>query len=199
MDRTLNAGKIAEWCTKQQARIERNRAAQEKQRAIIAECEAAGKTALKKYTNAVERLAELEAEASELAPPTEEHAPAFVEDFAITNGNHLAYLIYDHIGIRDRTGQFKRGKTRSTASDVMAVYYEEEEALKPLATVAAYEKLLSTYIEPLLGSNGKAQIIEVDGRVHSEFNSGGTDTGRYSSSGYSGRPIDILAKFETEG
>lgn len=198
MDRTLNAGKIAEWCTKQQARIERNKAAQEKQRAIIAECEAAGKTALKKYTNAVERLAELEAEAAELAPPTEENAPAFVEEFTVTNSNHLAYLIYDHIGIRDRTGQFKRGKTRSTASDVMAVYYEEEEALKPLATVAAYEKLLSTYIEPLLGSNGKVQIIEVDGRVHSEFKSGGTDTGRYSSSGYSGRPIDILAKFETE-
>lgn len=197
MDRTLNASKIAEWCRKQEARIERNKVAQEKQRAIIAECEASGKTALKKYTNAVARLAELEAE--ELASPTEDHAPAFVEEFTVTNGNHLAYLIYDHIGIRDRTGQFKRGKTRSTASDVMAVYYEEEEALKPLATVAAYEKLLSTYIEPLLGSNGKAQIIEVDGRVHSEFKSGGTETGRYSSSGYSGRPIDILAEFETEG
>lgn len=196
MDRTLNAGKIAEWCTKQQARIERNKTAQEKQRAIIAECESTGKTTLKKYTNAVARLAELEAE--ELAPPDVEHAPAFVEEFTITNGNHLAYLIYDHLGIRDRTGQFKRGKTRSTAAEILDVYYEEEDALRPLATVAAYEKLLTTYIQPMLGSAGKDSIIEVDGRVHSEFKSGGTSTGRYSSSGYSGRPIDILAEFETE-
>ncbi|NGM81244.1 DNA polymerase I [Paenibacillus sp. 7124] len=196
MGRTLNASKITEWCTKQQARIERNRTAQEKQRTIIAECEAAGKTTLKKYTNAVSRLAELEAE--ELAPPDVEHAPAFVEEFTITNGNHLAYLIYDHLGIRDRTGQFKRGKTRSTAAEILDVYYEEEDALRPLATVAAYEKLLTTYIQPMLGSAGKDSIIEIDGRVHSEFKSGGTSTGRYSSSGYSGRPIDILAEFETE-
>lgn len=199
MDRKLNATKITEWTAKQKSRIERNRVAQEKQRAIIAECEAAGKTALKKYTNAVERIAELEAEAAGFAPPDEEHAPAFVEEFTVTNSNHLAYLIYDHIGIRDRTGQFKRGKTRSTAAEILDVYYEEEEALKPLATVAAYEKLLTTYIQPMLGSAGKDSIIEVDGRVHSEFKSGGTSTGRYSSSGYSGRPIDILAEFETEG
>lgn len=173
MDRTLNASKIAEWCTKQQARIERNNVAQEKQRVIIAECEAASKTALKKYTNAVERLAELEAEAAALLPPTEDNAPAFVEEFTITNGNHLAYLIYDHLGIRDRTGQFKRGKTRSTAAEILDVYYEEEDALRPLATVAAYEKLLTTYIQPMLGSAGKDSIIEVDGRVHSEFKSEG--------------------------
>ncbi|MGG1641830.1 DNA polymerase [Paenibacillus sp. NRS-1782] len=197
MDRTLNASKIEGWIEKQRRRIARNKEATEKQRAIIAECKAAGKTSLKKYTNAVARLAELEAEES--APADEEHAPLFVTEFSITNGNHLAYLIYDHLGIRDRTGQFKRGKKRSTAADVMEAYYEEEEALKPLATVAAYEKLLTTYIQPMLGSAGKSSIIEVDGRVHSEFKSGGTATGRYSSSGYSGRPIDILREFETEG
>ncbi|CAM2954160.1 DNA polymerase [Paenibacillus sediminis] len=193
MDRTLNAKKIAEWITKQKARLARNVEAQEKQRAVITECEAAGKTALKKYTNAIDRLRELEAEAAELAPADEEHAPLFVEEFSITNGNHLAYLIYDHLGIRDRTGQFKRGKTRSTAADVLAAYYEEEEALKPLATVAAYEKLLNTYVTKI------PHALEIDGRIHSEFKSGGTATGRYSSSGYGGRPIDILREFETEG
>ncbi|WP_254207550.1 DNA polymerase [Paenibacillus sp. AK121] len=196
MDRMLNAGKITDWIEKQRRRLARNKDATEKQRVIIAECEAAGKTSLKKYTNAVARLAELEAE--DISPADEEHAPLFVTEFSITNSNHLAYLIYDHLGIRDRTGQFKRGKKRSTAADVMEAYYEEEEALKPLATVAAYEKLLTTYIQPMLGSAGKSSIIEVDGRVHSEFKSGGTATGRYSSSGYSGRPIDILREFETE-
>lgn len=196
MDRKLHAGKIADWVERQRRKIARYTEAVGKQRAIIAECEAAGKTTLKKYTNAVARLAELQAE--EIVPADEEHAPLFIEDFSITNGNHLAYLIYDHIGIRDRTPQFKRGKTRSTAADVMDVYYEEEPDLEPLATVAAYEKLLTTYIQPLLGSAGKASILEVDGRVHSEFKSGGTATGRYSSSGYGGRPIDILAEFEME-
>ncbi|WP_246772685.1 DNA polymerase [Paenibacillus polymyxa] len=190
MDRTLNASKITDWIEKQRRRIARNKEATEKQRAVIAECRAAGKTSLKKYTNAVARLAELEAE--ELAPADEDHAPLFVTEFSITNGNHLAYLIYDHLGIRDRTGQFKRGKTRSTAADVMEAYYEEEEALKPLATVAAYEKLLNTYVTKI------PQALEADGRIHTEFKSGGTATGRYSSSGYNGRPVDILREFETE-
>ncbi|WP_339306845.1 DNA polymerase [Paenibacillus sp. FSL R5-0519] len=196
MDRTINATKVADWIEKQRKRIARNTEAQAKQLAIISECKAEGKTHLKKYTNALDRLAQLKAE--NLAPADEEHAPLNITEFSITNGNHLAYLIYDHLGIRDRTGQFKRGKTRSTAADVMEAYYEEEEALKPLATVAAYEKLLTTYIQPMLGSAGKSSIIEVDGRVHSEFKAGGTATGRYSSSGYSGRPIDILREFETE-
>ncbi|MCM3784357.1 DNA polymerase [Neobacillus mesonae] len=190
MDRTINAAKIRDWIDKQRKRIARQAESIEKQHAIIAECEAAGKTTLKKYTNAVERLTQLQAE--ELAPADEEHAPLFVSEFSITNGNHLAYLIYDYLGIRDRTPQFKRGKTRSTAAEILEVYYEEEEALKPLATVAAYEKLLNTYVSKI------PHALEVDGRIHSEFKSGGTATGRYSSSGYSGRPIDILREFETE-
>lgn len=193
MDRVLNAKKIEAWIEAQSKRIERNKEAQEKQRAIISECEAAGKTTLKKYTSAVARLAELQTEARELAQADVEHAPLFVEEFTITNGNHLAYLIYDYLGIRDRTGQFKRGKTRSTAAEILEVYYEEEEALKPLATVAAYEKLLNTYVKKI------PHALEGDGRLHSEFKAGGTATGRYSSAGYSGRPIDILREFETEG
>jgi DNA polymerase I len=193
MDRTLNAKKVEAWIEAQRKRIARNKEAQEKQRAIMAECEASGKTTLKKYTNAVARLAELQTEARELAPADEEHAPLFVEEFTITNGNHLAYLIYDYLSIRDRTGQFKRGKTRSTAAEILEVYYEEEEALKPLATVAAYEKLLNTYVKKI------PDALEGDGRLHSEFKAGGTATGRYSSAGYSGRPIDILREFETEG
>lgn len=191
MDRTLNAKKVDAWIESQRKRIARNKEAQAKQRAIIAECEAVGKTTLKKYTSAVQRLKDLRAEAQELAPADEEHAPLNVTEFTITNGNHLAYLIYDYLGIRDRTGQFKRGKTRSTAAEILEVYYEEEEALKPLATVAAYEKLLNTYVKKI------PIALEGDGRLHTEFKAGGTSTGRYSSAGYNGRPIDILREFET--
>jgi DNA polymerase-1 len=190
MDRTINAGKIADWCSKQSARIARYTESVAKHRAIITECEAAGKTALKRYTEATAKLAELLA--NPLAAATEDNAPVEIAEFSITNGNHLAYLIYDHLGVRDRTAQFKRGKTRSTAADVLDAYYEEEDALKPLATVAAYEKLLNTYVTKI------PEALEADGRIHTEYKAGGTSTGRYSSSGYSGRPIDILRKFETE-
>lgn len=190
MDRHINAKSVADWIDKQTRKIARHTESVEKQRAIIAECEAASKTGLKRYTDAVVKLTQLNAEV--LAEPTEANAPVTIADFTITNGNHLAYLIYDYLGIRDRTSQFKRGKTRSTAADVLDAYYEEEDALKPLATVAAYEKLLNTYVTKI------PNALEGDGRLHTEFKAGGTSTGRYSSSGYSGRPIDILREFETE-
>lgn len=191
MDRTINKRKIDDWIAAQRRKISTRAERIAKVKADMAADEAANKTHLKRYTDAAKRLAELESEM--LAPADEEHAPLFTEEFTITNGNHLAYLIYDHLGIRDRTGQFKRGKERSTAADVLEAYYEEEDALKPLATVAAYEKLLNTYVTKI------PVALERDGRLHSEFKAGGTATGRYSSSGYNGRPIDILAEFETEG
>jgi DNA polymerase-1 len=191
MDRHINAKAVAEWIDKQRRKIAKHADSIAKQRAIIAECEASGKTKLKRYTEAVAKLAQLEAET--LADPVEANAPLTITEFTITNGNHLAYLIYDVLGIEDVTGRFKRGKTRSTAADVLDVYYEEEPALEPLATVAAYEKLLNTYVMKI------PLALEGDGRLHSDMKAGGTATGRYSSAGYNGRPIDILSEFETEG
>ncbi|NOU98446.1 DNA polymerase I [Paenibacillus sp. LMG 31457] len=189
MDRHINAKAVAEWIDKQHRKLAKHTEAIAKQRGIIAECEATGKTKLKRYTEAVAKLTQLEAEV--LAEPTEANAPLTITEFTITNGNHLAYLIYDVLAIEDVTGRFKRGKTRSTAADVLDVYYEEEDALKPLAIVAAYEKLLNTYVMKI------PQALEGDGRLHSDMRAGGTATGRYSSAGYSGRPIDILSEFET--
>ncbi|WPS88805.1 DNA polymerase [Brevibacillus halotolerans] len=192
MDRTINAKKVADWIEAQKKRINKRDENIRKQQAIIADLESQGKTHLKRYAAAKQQLAKYLAE--DLVPADEKHAPIFVEDaeFKLTNGNHIAYLIYDHIGIRDRTHLVKRGKTRSTAADVLEMYYEDEEKLAPLATVAAYEKLLSTYVNKI------PNALEPDGRLHSEFKAGGTKTGRYSSSGYNGRPIDILDEFKTE-
>ncbi|MMZ45518.1 DNA polymerase I, thermostable [compost metagenome] len=183
MDRTLNASKITDWVDKQRRRIARNQEAQRKQRAIIAECEAAGKTTLKKYTNAVARLAELKAE--DLPPAEPEYAPPFVTEFSFTNDNHLRYLIYDHLGIEDRTKQIvkDKSKTRAVSKDVLDRYFEEEEALKPLANVSAYEKLLNTYIDKI------PEALDVDGRLHTQLDT--VSTGRYSSKGYSGKPNEL--------
>ncbi|WP_404303543.1 DNA polymerase [Paenibacillus sp. DP01] len=183
MDRTLNASKITDWVDKQRRKIARNQEAQRKQRAIITECEAAGKTTLKKYTNAVARLAELKAE--DLPPAEPEYAPPFVTEFSFTNDNHLRYLIYDYLGIEDRTKQIvkDKSKTRAVSKDVLDRYFEEEEALKPLANVSAYEKLLNTYIDKI------PEALDVDGRLHTQLDT--VSTGRYSSKGYSGKPNEL--------
>ncbi|MEK4360861.1 DNA polymerase [Paenibacillus sp. FSL M7-1455] len=192
MDRTINAKKIADWIESQRKKIKRNGEAQKKQRAIIAECEAAGKTTLKKYTNAVARLAELQAEARELAPADEAHAPLFVTEFSFTNDNHLRYLIYDHLGIQDRTKQIvkDKSKTRAVSKDVLDRYFEEEEALRPLANVSAFEKLLGTYIDKI------PDALDVDGRLHTQLDT--VSTGRYSSKGYTGKPNDLRPESVTD-
>ena len=187
MDRQLNAAKIADWIDGQKVRIAKWNERRRKLSATMDELTAAGKTHLKKYEQAAEAYAKLLEE-----PPVsaiEDNAPRYIEEFSITNSNHLAYLIYDVLGVKDRTELFKRGKERSTAKDVLELYYEEEEALKPLAVVAMYEKLLNTYIRKI------PNALDRDGRIHSEFKAGGTNTGRYSSSGYKGRPLDVLEAF----
>lgn len=189
MDRHINAKAVATWIDKQRTRIVKHAESIEKHRAVINDCETRQKTATKKYTEAVAKIAELEREV--LPEATEENAPLTITAFSITNGNHLAYLIYDVLAIEDVTPKFKRGKTRSTAAEILDAYYENEDALKPLATVAAYEKLLNTYVLKI------PEALEADGRLHTDWKAGGTATGRYSSSGYNGRPIDILREFET--
>ena len=193
MDRKLNAKKVADWVAKQRERIAKHKEKIAKKRREITDLEAQGKTHTKAYATAKAKLAEYLAE--KLEPADEAHAPIFVKygKFSLTNDNHIAYLIYDHLGIEDRTHLVKRGKRRSTAADVLAMYFEEEESLKPLADFAAYEKLLNTYVTKI------PEALEVDGRLHAEFKAGGTATGRYSSSGYDGRPTDILDEFKEVG
>uniref|UniRef100_UPI000AB907EE DNA polymerase A family protein n=1 Tax=Sporosarcina koreensis TaxID=334735 RepID=UPI000AB907EE len=162
----------------------------ERKQERVAELEATDKTHTKMYVNEVEMLARYKRELAEMPAATVENAPQEITEFSITNGNHLAYLIYDHLRIKDRTYLVDRSKKRSTAAGVLEMYYEEEPALEPLASVAEYTKLLTTYIRPYLGTHGAESSIEVDGRLHSNFKAGGTSTGRYSSSSYNGRSKD---------
>ena len=90
-------------------------------------------------------------ELAELPAAKRDNAPQFVDSFELTNGNHIAYLIYDHLEIEDKTKVIDKNKSRSTAVDVMEIYFEDEPNLEPLATVSMYTKLLSTYLRPMLG------------------------------------------------
>jgi DNA polymerase I len=195
MDRSIKKNNIAKWITAQKKRIQAHEDKIAKKQTKVSELEANKKTHTKMYQQEKELLAKYKTELANLAEPIIDNAPQEITEFSMTNGNHLAYLIYDHLGIEDRTKKIDRNKSRSTAADVLAMYYEDEPALEPLATVAEYEKLLSTYIRPMLGSNGEASVLEIDGRLHSNFKAGGTATGRYSSSTYTGRPTDLLDEF----
>lgn len=196
MDRTINEKKISTWIKAQQKRIKTLEDRIEKKQLNVRDYESCGKTDLKSYHNEVEMLKRYLSDLDKMAEPIEDNAPQEVTTFELTNNNHLAYLIYDHLGIADKTYKVDRSKKRSTAADVLAMYYEDEPSLEPLATVAEYEKLLSTYIRPIVGSHGEESILEIDGRLHTNFKAGGTATGRYSSSAYSGRPKEVIQCFK---
>jgi DNA polymerase I len=198
MDRTINAKKIQKWISEQKKRIEKTKEKIAIKQAKIAELEASNKAHTKMYEQEKALLTKYKRELSELSEPIIENAPQEIIEFSMTNGNHLAYLIYDYLGIKDKTYLVDRSKKRSTAAPVLEMYYADEPALEPLATVAEYEKLLSTYIRPLLGSGDVHSVMEIDGRLHSNFKAGGTATGRYSSSSYNARPIDILRRWSSD-
>lgn len=186
MSMTLNGKKIETWKSRQKTKLEKAKEALRKAQDIARECEINGKTHLKKYEQAKANIEKNRRQVEELESLTEKDCPDYITEFSFTNGNHIGYLIYDHLGIKDKTGRVQRGKERSTAANVLEMYYEDEEALKPLANVAAYEKLLGTYVKKI------PQTLEFDGRFHCLYKAGGTATGRYSSSGYSGRRVDLL-------
>jgi DNA polymerase I len=189
MSVTINSKKIHKWKEKQEAKMARLKKSVAKQKEIMKKAEEEGKTHLKKYKNAVEQKKKYMQQLSEISLEPKD-SPYMFESFDLTNKNHLGYLIYDFLQIEDKTPRVKRGKSRSTASDVLAMYYEDEESLKPLAIIAEYEKLLNTYIRKI------PLAIENDGRFHTEWKSGGTSTGRYSSAGYNGRRQDLLDEFK---
>ncbi|KMK76605.1 DNA polymerase [Alkalihalobacillus pseudalcaliphilus] len=191
MDRTISVNKIDKWVEAQRMKRATLQKRIEAKTQKITELEAANKTHTKGYEKEVAMLEKYRKELAELPAAKRDNAPQFVDSFELTNGNHIAYLIYDHLEIEDKTKVIDKNKSRSTAVDVMEIYFEDEPTLEPLATVSMYTKLLSTYLRPMLGI-GTNSSLEIDGRLHSNFKAGGTSTGRYSSSQYSGRPIDIL-------
>lgn len=191
MSHTMNKEKIQEWKGKQQTRIDKKRTQLLRAEDVIKECESSGKTTTKKYLSAKENVKKFAKELDELIRQLNaEEASCFIKSFEFTNRNHIAYLIYDHLGVKDRTYKIDKGKKRSTSNAVLEMYYEDEEALAPLAVVAEYQKLLNSFVVKIPKS------LESDGRFHSKFDSSGTSTGRYSSAAYSGRPVDILDEFK---
>lgn len=176
---------IKAWIESQKKRIRKWEERVEKKKAKLKEWEAKGKTHLKSYKTTKQELEKLLKEKP--LPATIENFPddQRIKEFTLTNHNHIAYLVYDHLKIEDITPKFEKGKTRSTSTKILEKYYEKEPALKPLENISAIQKLMNTYIEKL------PLAIDADGKIHSRYDNVGTDTGRYASKGYDGRPLDV--------
>jgi DNA polymerase-1 len=109
-------------------------------------------------------------------------------EFNVNSPQHLAFLIYDELGIDENFGK-KFGKAvRTTAADVVEAICSDHEELTPLLEYRKLSKLLSTYLVKIPNA-----IEPATGRLHSRFNNmgsnekgatAGTETGRYSSSTY---------------
>ena len=100
------------------------------------------------------------------------------EEFNFSSNDHLAYLIYDVLEVGPEIAK-RLGKTaRSTAADVLTAILENIPELEPMKLYRELSKLVSTYAHKL------PEAIEVDGRLHSQFDSLRTKTGRYASSEY---------------
>lgn len=186
MSMALKGKKIEEWINGQKARIK-------KQHDMLKRCQDEIKTAnptTKKYQQIQERIQRYKSE--KLAEPIAENAPDFIHEFNLSSNDHVAYLIYDYLGIKDRTKEIVKDKKkeRAVSSDVLERYFDEEESLKPLAEYAKYDKLLGTYIDKI------PEAVDVDGRLHTQLKT--VSTGRYGSSGYSGKPNHLKPKKVTD-
>lgn len=94
--------------------------------------------------------------------------------FNVNSGAQLATVLYDELKITDKPPRTKKG-TRITSAKALEKY----EALHPIVgeilSKKKLQKLHSTFVK------GYANYLAKDGRIHPQFNSIGTRTGRFSS------------------
>ncbi|MED3353024.1 hypothetical protein P4388_31405, partial [Bacillus thuringiensis] len=124
MSMHLKGDKIRAWQANREKQIA-------KQKDMLAKCEAElqkANPATKKYTQLKERIRKYKTEP--LAPAIPENAPDFIHEFNLDSDQHLQYLIYDVLGIEDKTKIIDKKKTRAVSKDVLALYFKEDERLK---------------------------------------------------------------------
>jgi DNA polymerase I len=101
------------------------------------------------------------------------HAQAGGE-FNIRSSQQLGEVLFSRLGLSSK--QKTPGGAQSTSSSVLEGLAEEHPVVADILEFRMYEKLRSTYLEPL------PQLADKDGRIHTTFNQLATATGRLSSS-----------------
>lgn len=182
MSMTIKGDKIKDWIEKQKQRIQRQDDMLQKCRKELEKTNP--KT--KKYQQLKERIRRYETE--KLPEPIPQNALDYITEFNLSSNDHIGYLIYDYLGIKDITKKVVKDKSRGRAvsNDVLDIYFEEEASLKPLSEYSKFDKLLGTYVEKI------PEALDIDGRLHTQLRT--VSTGRYGSSGYSGKPNGVRPK-----
>lgn len=97
-------------------------------------------------------------------------------EFNVNSPLQLAEILFDKLGLVPPSRRF-RGKSRSTAADVLAELALVHELPRKVIEFREISKLKSTYVDAL------PKLIHPEtGRLHTSFNQTGTATGRLSSS-----------------
>ncbi len=113
----------------------------------------------------------VQAELDRLTASIHEHAG---EDFNIRSSQQLADVLFTKLGLKSR--QKTPGGAQSTSMSVLEGLSGQHPIIGDILEYRMYEKLRSTYLEPL------PQLADSDGRIHTTFNQLATATGRLSSS-----------------
>jgi DNA polymerase-1 len=95
-------------------------------------------------------------------------------EFNIRSSQQLADVLFSKLGLKSR--QKTPGGAQSTSSAVLDGLAGQHPVVDDILEYRMYEKLRSTYLEPL------PQLADAEGRIHTTFNQLATATGRLSSS-----------------
>lgn len=95
-------------------------------------------------------------------------------EFNIRSSQQLGEVLFSRLGLKSR--QKTPGGAQSTSSAVLEGLAGEHPVVADILEFRMYEKLRSTYLEPM------PQLAGKDGRIHTTFNQLATATGRLSSS-----------------
>ncbi len=112
--------------------------------------------------------------------------------FNINSPQQLGKVLFEEMGLPVPT-RYGKGKTVSTAADVLEGLSEEHEIARHVLEYRQIAKLRGTYAEAL------PQLIHADtGRVHTTFNQAGAATGRLSSTNPNLQNIPIRTELGRE-
>ena len=123
----------------------------------------------------VSRLQELEKTLSlDLATLTKEIYSIAGSEFNIRSTQQLGVVLFDHLGLK---GAKKTKTGYSTNEAVLQSLKSEHEIIEKILEYREYQKILSTYVKPLL----KLSLEDKKNRIYTSFIQTGTATGRLSS------------------
>jgi len=95
-------------------------------------------------------------------------------EFNIKSPKQLGEVLFQHLGLK---GGKKTKTGYSTNESVLSSLLNEHEVIPKVLEYREYQKILSTYVEPLL----KLALADENSRIYTSFGQTGTATGRLSS------------------